>query len=236
MSGVRLTSMRLAGAGVALVVLFAAGRRVVSDWPRVVAWVDGLGPWGPFAYAALYALAALAFVPGSVLTVTAGALFGLGTGLVAAFSGATLGAAAAFAVSRTIGRRWVERRFASDPRVGQIDRAIAAEGRRMVLLLRLSPIVPFNVLNYALGLTSVRFRDYLAGSIGMLPAAAAYVYSGTLAREAALVAAGAGHRDPVFYALLAVGLAATVVAATLLARAARRALRQASADGRIRAT
>lgn len=212
--------------GAVLIVLLAAGAgwRFAGEWPQLIAGVTGLGAWGPIAYVALYAAAAVAFVPGSVLTVAAGALFGLWPGVVYALTGATLGATAAFAVARWIGRGWVERRVARDPRVAALDRAIAARGRTVVLLLRLSPVVPFTLLNYALGLTRVRFRDYLAGSVGMVPAAFAYVYSGTVAREAALVLSGAAQPSPAEHALLVAGLAATVVVVVLLVRAARRAL------------
>ena len=195
--------------------------------PSFAAWVEGLGPAGVVAFILGYAIATVALVPGSLLTLAAGALFGLVGGTAVAFVAATLGASAAFLVSRYLARHAVERRLAGNGRVAVIDRAVAAQGRRIVLLLRLSPLVPFNLLNYVLGLTRVRFADYLVASVGMLPGTLLYVYYGKIIGEVALVAgSGLAPKGAGYYILLGIGLLATVAVTVLLTRIARRALKK----------
>ncbi|HEX5631737.1 MAG TPA: VTT domain-containing protein, partial [Gemmatimonadales bacterium] len=145
-----------------------------------------------------------------------------GTALV--LLGATLGATAAFLLARHVARGFVARRVARHARLAAFDRALAADGFRLVLLLRLSPVVPFSVLNYALGLTQVRLRDFVLASIGMVPGTLLYVWSGKLAGDVARAAAGSVPRDATYWAVLGLGLAATLAAAVLVARSARRAL------------
>ena len=172
-----------------------------------------------------YVLATVAFVPGSVLTLGAGAIFGLGQGVVLVFIGATLGASAAFLVSRYVARTAIERRLARNPRFTAIDRAVEAEGRRIVFLLRLSPVFPFNLLNYALGLTRIRFRDFLVASLGMLPGTELYVYYGKVLGDVAHLAGGPRmEKGSGYYVILVLGLLATVAVTTIIARIARRAL------------
>ena len=194
-------------------------------------WVDGLGVWGPVVFVGTYAVTTLAFIPGAWMTVVAGALFGLVQGTALVMTGATLGAAAAFLVSRHLARDLVARRVAGHRRFAAIDRAVGAQGFRMVLLMRLSPVFPFNLLNYSLGITTVRFIDYLAASIGMLPGTLLYCYSGVVAGDVARVAGGvATPRGPGDYGLLVVGLAATIGVTVLVSRVARAALREATDD------
>lgn len=215
----------------AVAALAVAGRKAGGLIPAFSAWVDGLGEWGPVAFVVGYAIAAVAFVPGSLLTLAAGAIFGLGKGTALVLIAATLGASAAFLVSRYLARDLVERRLAGNPRFAAIDRAIGTQGRKIVLLLRLSPVFPFNLLNYALGLTRVRFADYFVASIGMLPGTLLYVYYGKVAGDVARLAGGAPvERGPEYYGVLALGLLATVVVTTLVTRTARRALEQVT-DG-----
>ena len=210
--------------------LVVAGRLAGGALPRFTAWVNGLGVWGPVVFILGYAAAVVAFVPGSVLTLAAGAIFGLAQGTVYVFVAAVLGSAAAFLVARHIARDAVERRIARNPRFGAIDRAVAAEGRKIVFLLRLSPVFPFTLLNYVLGLTRVRFADYLVASLGMIPGTLLYVYYGKLAGDVATLAAGApAPRGAGYWAVLALGLAATVAVTTVVTRAAGRALREATA-------
>jgi uncharacterized membrane protein YdjX (TVP38/TMEM64 family) len=213
--------------------LLITGRQLGALIPAFTTWVDGLGVWGPVVFVAGYALATVAFVPGSLLTLAAGAIFGLGKGTALVLVAATLGASAAFLVSRYVARGLVDRRLAGNERFAAIDRAIGTQGRRIVLLLRLSPVFPFNLLNYALGLTRVRFADFLVASIGMLPGTMLYVYYGKVAGDVARLAGGAAvPRGPAYYGVVALGLIATVVVTTLVTRTARRALEQVTEGDR----
>ncbi len=224
----RLVSVaRIVAIAVGLAALLVLGRQAGSRIPQFVQWVNGLGVWGPIVFILGYALAAVAFVPGSLLTLAAGAIFGLAHGVIYVFIAATLGSAAAFVVSRYLARSAIERRFAANARFAAIDRAVGEQGRKIVFLLRLSPIFPFNLLNYGLGLTQVRFTDYVLASIGMLPGTLLYVYYGKLAGDVAALAGGAAPEKGLgYYAVLVLGLAATIVVTTLVTRTARRALRE----------
>jgi uncharacterized membrane protein YdjX (TVP38/TMEM64 family) len=225
--GVPLAKIALALAAVAGLVLL--GRAAGGYIPAFAGWVDGLGVWGPLVYIAGYVVAVVAFVPASLLTLAGGAIFGVPAGTAYVFVAATLGSSLAFLVSRHAARGWVERRVAGDPRFAAIDRAVGREGRKIVFLLRLSPAFPFNLLNYALGLTRVRFADYLVAALGMLPGTLLYVYSGKVAGDVAALAGGApAARGAGGTALLVVGLVATVGVTTLVTRIARRALAEAT--------
>ena len=215
----------------AVIGLVLAGREAAGLLPRFAAWVDGLGLWGPVVFVLGYIVATVAFVPGSLLTLGAGAIFGLVQGTALVLLGATLGASAAFVVSRYVARGAVERRLAGNARFAAIDRAVGEQGRKIVFLLRLSPVFPFNLLNYALGLTRVRYPDFLVASAGMLPGTLLYVYYGKVAGDVARLAGGAGvERGAAYYAVLGLGLAATIVVTTVVTRTARRALEEAT-DG-----
>ena len=167
----------------------------------------------------IYVLACVCFVPGSVLTLGGGALFGVAWGSVYVSIGATAGATAAFLVGRYLARDWVARKIEGNKAFSAIDRAVAEEGWKIVLLTRLSPIFPFSLLNYALGLTRVPLRHYvLASWIGMIPGTIMYVYIGSLAR------ASTGETSTAQWILRGVGLVATILVTVLLTRIARRAL------------
>ena len=133
-------------------------------------WTQELGAWGPIFVSLFYIVACVLLLPGSVLTLGAGFLFGVPLGLLSAWTGATLGACAAFLVGRTLARDWVAGKVSGNPKFTAVDEAVGREGFKIVLLLRLSPVFPFNFLNYALGMTKVSFGKYaLASFIGMLP-------------------------------------------------------------------
>lgn len=192
---------------------------------ELASWLESSGPWAPAAFIAAYVIGSIALVPGAALTLLGGAVFGLAAGVPVAFAGAVLGSSAAFALARTVARDRVARWLSKDARAAAVAEAVASEGFRVVLLLRLSPVFPYTVLNYALGASPVRYRDFLAGSIGMLPGAVLYTYYGAVAGDAVAVAAGAAPpRGPGYYALLAVGLGATLLATVIVTRAARKAL------------
>ncbi len=192
---------------------------------------DSAGAWGPIILIAAYVAACVLFIPGAILTLGAGFLFGVIWGTVAVSIGSTLGATAAFLVGRTLLRQTIERRMAASPRFHAIDRAVGDEGFKIVLLLRLSPLFPFNLLNYAFGLTNVRLWQYvLASWIGMLPGTLMYVYLGSALKSLAEVAAGAPERGPLETVFFIAGLAMTIVATVVVTRVARKALNEAVAE------
>jgi uncharacterized membrane protein YdjX (TVP38/TMEM64 family) len=189
--------------------------------------VVGLGLFGMVLFALIYAAATVLMVPGSLLTLAAGASFGLLPGFVAVLFGATLGAAGAFLVSRHLARKRVERWIQRKASFVAVDRAVAREGWKIVFLTRLSPVFPFNFQNYAYGLTSVSFWHYvLASWIGMIPGTFLYVYLGTLGRSG-LDAASGNAAGSYRLALQALGLLATLGVTILITRTAKRALREA---------
>ena len=187
--------------------------------------IQALGPWGPVAFVALYVVATVLFVPGSLLTLGAGAVFGLTTGVITVWIAATLAATAAFLVGRHLARDAVDRRLAGDPRFRAIDEAVAHEGWKIVALLRLSPVFPFSVLNYAFGISRVSMRDYVVAScIAMLPGTIMYVYLGSIAGSLAAIGQARPTRTAAEWTFTAVGLAATVAATIYVTRVARGAL------------
>jgi len=202
------------------------GRQAATLVPRFAAWVEGLGAVGPLVFILGYAVATVAFIPGSVLTLAAGAIFGVVKGTLLTLAGATLGACAAFLVARYLARSAIERRIANNPRFVAIDRAVGREGFKIVALLRLSPIFPFNLLNYALGLTRVRFLDYFAASAAMLPGTLLYVYYGAAAGSLASAVGGRTEKGTGDWIVLGLGLLATVAVTTYVTRLAGRAVRQ----------
>jgi len=191
----------------------AAAYRDRIDPDAVRGWLAGLGPATPLLFILLYAVATLLFLPGTPLTLAGGAPFGPLWGTVYNLTGATLGATLAFLVARHLGGDWAARK--SGPRLQRLVAGVEAEGWRFVALVRLVPLFPFNLLNYALGLTRIPLRAYaLATAVCMAPAAAAYTYLGYAGREAAAGGAGAIRKG-----LLALGLLAAVA---LLPRLVRR--------------
>ena len=228
----RLPLTKLALGAVALLALLALARQGGAYIPQFAAWVNGLGVWGPLVFIVGYAAAVVAFVPGSVLTLAAGAIFGIAAGVVYVFIAAVLGSSAAFLVSRYLARGAIERRLTGNARFAAIDRAVGAQGRKIVFLLRLSPVFPFTLLNYALGLTRVRFADYVLASFGMLPGTLLYVYYGKLAGDVAALAGGAAvEKGTGYYAVLALGLVATIAVTAVVTRTARKALAEVSEAG-----
>lgn len=218
-------------AAAAILAFVVIGRLGGGYLPALASWVAGQGVLGPVVFIAAYALATVALVPGSLLTLAAGAVFGVVAGVAYVFAGAVLGSTLAFLVARYAARTAVERRIRDDPRFERIDAAIGRSGRKIVFLLRLSPVLPYNLLNYALGLTRVRLRDYVIASLGMLPGTFLYVYSGRVVGDVAALAGGAAvERGPGYYAVLVLGLVATAGVIIMVTRIARRALRKETND------
>ena len=225
-SGGRVVTLaKLAGAALALAALIWLGRETGAYLPQFAQWVEGLGIWGPVIFMVVYALGVVLWIPGSVLTLAAGAIFDLLPGTLYVFIAATVGSALAFLVARYVARGAMEQRLARSDRFAAVDRAIGDQGLKIVFLLRLSPVFPFTPMNYLLGLTRVKFRDYVLASVGMIPGTLLYVYYGKIAGDVVQVAGGvAPQRGPAEWALLAVGLAATIGVTLVITRAARRAL------------
>jgi len=213
------------GAGAAFVVVAARALDAPALLREALSRVGELGPWGPVVFVVLYVAATVLFLPGSILTLGAGVVFGLVRGVVVVSIAATLGATAAFLVARYFAREAVARRIEGDPRFRAIDQAVALDGWKIVGLARLSPLFPFNLLNYAFGVTRVTLRDYvLASWIGMLPGTVMYVYLGSLAGDLAALGQAERERTPAEWALYAVGLLAAITVTTYVTRVARGAL------------
>jgi uncharacterized membrane protein YdjX (TVP38/TMEM64 family) len=195
----------------------------------LVEWSRASGPLGVVLYAVGYLAATVLVLPGSVLTLGAGFAWGPVWGVLLVSPVSVAAATASFLLGRTLARSTVERRLGKDPRLRAIDRAIAENGFKLVLLLRLSPVLPFNVLNYALALTRVSLRDYVLGSaVGMFPATVLYVYLGSLVPDASsLLRGGASTGSPAAMLLTGAGVVATVGCVVLITRVARRALQRA---------
>ena len=227
----RKSLLKVVAAAAALVALVVLGRAAGGYIQPFAQWVDGLGFWGPAVFVFGYAIAVVAFVPASLLTLGAGAIFGIAHGVLYVFVAATVGSCLAFLVSRYLARSAVEKKIEGKPKFSAIDRAVETEGLKIVFLLRLTPAIPFNLLNYALGLTRVRFADYAIASVGMLPGTLLYVYSGKLAGDIAAVAGNpAVARGWGYYSVLGLGLAATLAVTLVVTRSARRALAEATGE------
>lgn len=210
-----LAGVAVVAALVAAWVLLPVGQYIAA----ASAWVGTLGPWGPVLYVVGYALAMVVLAPGGPLSLGAGLVFGM-WGVPVVLVGATIGAGLAFLVSRHLLRERVRQAVARRPGLAAVDRAVGEEGWRIVGLLRLSPLVPFNLQNYFFGVTPVAFWPYLLATfVGIAPGSTLYVYLGFLGRTA-----GSGGGGPAKWAFAAVGLAATVAVAVLVGRKARAVL------------
>jgi uncharacterized membrane protein YdjX (TVP38/TMEM64 family) len=220
--------LRILLGALAVALLLALGRAVGGYVEPFRRWIQELGALAPVVFVLGYALGVLV-APGSALTLAGGAIFGVAKGTALVFVAAVLGSSAAFLIARYFARGFVEHRIAGNPQFAAIDRAIGREGRKIAFLLRLSPAIPFTLLNYALGLTRVRFPDYLLASLGMIPGTLLYVYLGSVAGDAA--SASAGGADLGRTLLNVVGVAATAAVTLYVTVLARRALREATAQG-----
>lgn len=198
----------------------------IQGWlVETLAWIDGLGAIAPIAFILLYVVITVAFVPASVVTLGAGVVFGVVKGSLLVFVGAMLGATAAFLIGRYVARDWVSRKIANNAKFQAIDEAIAREGGKIIFLIRLSPAFPFNLLNYALGLTKVSLKDYVWGTTGIIPGTIMYVYLGSLAGNLATLGAGETPSNPTITWTIRLLALVTVVAVTVyVTRIARKAL------------
>lgn len=192
---------------------------------NILQWIDSLGTWGPIAFIVIYILAAIFLISGAILTLGAGALFGVVQGSILVSIASTLGATAAFIVGRYFARGWVSKQIENQPKFKAIDKAVAGEGWKIVGLTRLSPIFPFVFLNYAFGVTKVSLRDYMLASwIGMMPGTVMYVYIGSLIGDIATLGAGERAKTPAEWGLYIVGLIATIAVTIYVTKIAKKAL------------
>ena len=208
---------------VIVVLLVAAFRALpLAEWLQAALnWVDSLGPWGPVAFIFLYALAVVFFFPASAMTLAAGTGFGVVLGSVYVSLASTLGAALAFLVGRHVARKAIQKRIDGNKTFSAIDSAVADEGWKVVGLTRLSPIFPFTLLNYAYGVTKVKFTHYvLASWIGMMPGTILYVYVGSLGKAAA----SSNGKSPLEWTFYGMGLLATIIVTVYVTKIAKQAL------------
>lgn len=197
----------------------------------ILSQIQQWGAVGALAFIALYAVAAVAFVPGSLLTLGAGFVYGVVQGSFYVFIGASLGAVLAFLVGRYLARDWVARKIQTNSKFKAIDEAVGQAGFKIVLLTRLSPVFPFNLLNYAFGITGVSLRDYALGCVGMLPGTVLYVYLGSLAGDLATLGTETPDANPALqWAVRGIGFAATLAVTLYVTKIARKALAESVAD------
>jgi uncharacterized membrane protein YdjX (TVP38/TMEM64 family) len=190
-------------------------------------WINSLGTVGGIVFIGIYIIATLAFLPASILTLGAGVIFGVIWGSLYVFVGATLGAVAAFLVGRYLAKTWVTEKISSHKKFASIDKAVSKEGLKIVLLTRLSPLFPFNLLNYALGITSVSFLDYFIGSVGMIPGTIMYVYIGSLAGDIALVGSKNQSSNIILHWVIQIiGFIATIAVTVYVTKIAKKALEE----------
>lgn len=183
-----------------------------------------MGAWGILLFVAAYVGAAVTLAPAFLLTFAAGAIFGLWRGTLIVYCAALLGSVAVYGLAAPLAHGRIMRRLERDKRVAAIRRAVIGDALWVMFLLRLSPLVPYNLLNYGLALSGVRLKDFILASVGMLPAIVMYVYYGKIIGDVAKIAAGVSPpRGPGYYVLLIAGLIATIVATTSMTRASKRA-------------
>src|SRR6184192_2310682 len=202
----------------------------VQQWLRSFNdWVGQMGIAGIFIFIGVYAVATVLMAPGSILTIGAGFAFGLWKGFLAISAGATFGASLAFLIARFIAREKIEAIARRNEKFREIDSAIGKQGAKLIFLLRLSPVIPFNLSNYLYGLTGVKFWPYvLASWIGMMPGTFLYVYIGTASQAAISAAAGgeAVQHGWQYWTFISIGLAATIVVTVWVTKIARDASQQ----------
>ncbi|PSF34558.1 TVP38/TMEM64 family protein [Aphanothece hegewaldii CCALA 016] len=188
-------------------------------------WIDGLGIGGYFAFTFVYIVASILLLSGAILTLGAGAIYGVVKGSLLVIVASNLAAISAFLAGRYLARGWVSKLIDKQPRFKAIDEAVAQEGWKIVGLTRLSPLFPFVFLNYAFGLTQISLKDYiLASCIGMLPGTIMFVYIGSLVGDIATLGTGGREKTSLEWGLYIVGLVATVVVTVYVTKISKKAL------------
>ncbi|MEL7023414.1 MAG: TVP38/TMEM64 family protein [Pseudomonadota bacterium] len=213
----------------ALVLLgIAAWQFPIAEWlTDLVKWIEANRQTAWLVFIAVYVLATVLMLPGLILTLAAGYVFGVLYGTVLVSVSSVLGATAAFLVGRSLGRGWVREKVGADARLAAIDKATEKRGFLVMLLLRLSPIFPFNVMNYLMSLTGMSLKNYVAGSwLGMLPGTLLYVFIGSAASDLTALIAGEYDAGPYGQFFFIGGLIATLVVTVLIARFAAKTLNE----------
>jgi uncharacterized membrane protein YdjX (TVP38/TMEM64 family) len=191
-------------------------------------WVKNVGCFAPIAFIIIYNLATVLLIPGSILTLGGGVLFGLFKGSIYVFIAATLGAIWAFLIGRYLSRDWVYQQMQRYPKFNAIEAAVAQNGLKIVFLCRLSPILPFNLLNYAFGITQISLKEYILGSFGIIPGTIMYVYIGSLAGDLSMLDLVTKTTTRQAYLaqwlMSAIGLIATVAVTIYVGNLAKKAL------------
>lgn len=202
----------------------------VGQWLKSFTdWVRHLGVAGAFVFVGVYALAAVLFLPGAIFTIAAGLVYGIAGGTAVALAGAVLGSSLAFLVGRYLLRKRIESAFKKNKKFAAIDQAIGKQGWKIVGLLRLSPLIPFNVSNYFYGVTSIGFFPYLLAScVGMLPGTLLYAYLGAIG-QAGLGGGGKKGHSPLEWTFLGIGLLATIGVTLFVSHLAKKALKEKGA-------
>lgn len=218
---------RLSIGALGIMALFFAFKELpLADWiGDLLAWIQTLGPAAPVILVVVYVIACILLIPGSLITLGAGFLFGLFNGYIVVTIGSVAGATVAFLIGRTVAREWISERVNEKPKFKAVDDAVGKRGFYIVLLTRLSPLFPFTLLNYFYGITAVRLRDYaLASWIGMIPGTLMYVYFGSIVRNLTELVTGKAPQGNGATVLFWIGLGATVAVAVVVTRIAKRAL------------
>ncbi|MBD2664768.1 DedA [Richelia sinica FACHB-800] len=172
---------------VVIALIVSRNWQVLEHANQSILWIQSLGKFAPIVFIFCYNIATILFIPGSIMTLKGGFLFGLFWGSIYVFIAAVLGAICAFLIGRYLSRDWVNKQLEKHPRFQAIDAAVAQAGWKIVLLTRLSPVFPFNLLNYAFGVTQVSLKDYVLGSFGIIPGTLLYVYMGSLVNNISML-------------------------------------------------
>jgi uncharacterized membrane protein YdjX (TVP38/TMEM64 family) len=224
-----LSISKIAVVGSLLLALALARHSQLQEVLRsTLVWVESLGDWKPLVFILIYNLATVLFIPGSLLTMGGGAIFGLVWGSIYVTIAAILGATIAFIVGRFWCRNLVYRKMLDLPQFRALELAIDREGLKIVLLTRLCPILPFNLLNYAFGITNVSLQDYILGSLGIIPGTVMYVYLGDLVGDIATIGMRDRSIDPavetIQWAIRAIGFISTVIITIYFSKLAKKYL------------
>ncbi len=221
----------LIGCLIAVLIIVGNHFNLQGVFNKSLLWVENLGWLAPIAFVVIYNVATLLFIPGSLLTLKGGCLFGLLWGSIYVLIAATIGATFAFLVGRYVSRDWVCKQIGNKPKFQVIDKAVAKHGFKIVFLTRLSPIFPFNLLNYAFGVTQVSLKDYIFGSIGMIPGTVMYVYMGSIIGHIAMNHSSIPEHpetQSIQLLLQGFGFIATVFVTIYVAKIAKKALHEST--------